>query len=261
MTIHVFAHCRNERAIAGFFARHYSTFADRITIFDDGSTDGTLEILAQYPKVRVVHIKMDGLDERALLELAHRTIAAHKDIDDVCMWPDMDEIIHCPNMRECISRYIASGYNVIRTMGVNMMGAPLPVDDGVSQLVDIYRTGVRAPVYSKPIIVTPDSGVRWSCGKHALANEHELRVMPDYKYYEPQEWRIKLLHYRFLTPDYCRERNARQFARSIAKETAWSCAPSYTGEHSPEWVQATMHKARDMVREDSHWYPPGEMDA
>lgn len=261
MKIHIFAHCRNESAICGFWARHYSAFADRITVFDDNSDDGTQAILAQYPKVEVIQLGSSGLDERAMLELAHSTVSVYRGIADIVMWPDMDEFLHHPKMRECLSRYLVSGYNVIRTLGMNMMGADLPADDGVSQLTDIYRTGVRAPVYSKPIIVTPESGVRWSHGKHALANEHELRVMPDYKHYEPEEWRIKLLHFRYLTPEYCRARNARQYARSTSKETAWSCSPTYRGEHSPEWVAATMRKARDVVSESAHWYPPGELDA
>lgn len=260
MKIHVFAHCRNECAMAGFFARHYSVFADRITIFDDSSDDGTQAILALYPKITVIPLKMDALDEHALLELAHSTIHAHSNLADWCIWPDMDEFLHAENIRERLARHQQVGHQVIRAVGFNMMSRELPEDDGVSQLTAVYRTGVRAPVYSKPIIVRPNAGAQWSRGKHSLDNEAVLSVSPFNDEYQPDPWRIKLLHYRFLNPSYCRERNARQYARSSDKSAAWSCAPDYHGEHSPDWVAATQHLARDVVNDDA-CYLPAPFDA
>lgn len=261
MILHAYCHVRNEKPICGFWLRHYAQFCTELHVFDDGSTDGTRELVSAHPKATLHDMPFTGLDENALIDLAHETIKGSTDRADYVMWPDVDEFLHHPEMLACLARFKSSGYNVVRTLGMNMMGAPLPADDGMSQLTDIYRTGVRAPVYSKPIIVAPDSGVRWSCGKHALANEAELRVMPDYKHYEPEYWRVRLLHYRYLDPQYCRERNARQYDRSTAKTTAWSCAPTHMGEHSHHWVAATMGKARDVVRDGAHWYPPGELDA
>lgn len=259
MRIWIFAHARNERAMCGFFARHYSAFADQIHIFDDGSDDGTQAILAQYPKVTVHPIQMGGLDEDGLLNLCQEKYPMARGHCDYAMWPDMDEFVHHPNILQVLAKHKAAGCDVVRTLGFNMMGAPLPADDGVSQITDIYRTGVRAPVYSKPIIFNPKRHITWSRGKHTV-HEEGLHVSPLYKEYQAEADCVKLLHYRYLTPEYCRERNAKQTARITCKHMGWAQRPDYDGEHSPSWVTRTMHLARDVVSPDA-CYLPGALDA
>lgn len=244
MIVHVYAHCRNEAALANFWARHYSAFADRITVFDDSSDDGTLEVLAKYPKVTVIPIAHNGLNEHAVLALAHEKVAKARDKCDWVMWPDLDEFIHHPDMVAALKRYHQSGYDVIRPLGFNMMGG-LP-SNVPGQLPDILRTGVMAPVYSKPIVVNPAAVIEWGLGKHTITRPG-TRINPWGDVYQPDPWRLRLLHYRFLNPEYCAARNARQYARSTSKEAAWTCTDTYTGEHSSQWVARTMRYAYDVV--------------
>jgi hypothetical protein len=254
----VFAHCRNERALAPYFVRHYSLFAERIIIFDDKSTDGTPEYLSKQPKVTVHPLEDDCLDEDKLLRLAYDVLPRAAGHADWCIWADMDEFVHHENMLEALQRH--EEHDAIMTLGFNMMGAPLPQDDGFSQLTDIYNTGVRAPVYSKPIIVRPDCLIRWSRGKHTIDN-NSVRMSPWPSEQIADPWTIKLLHYRYLTPEYTRLRNARQFERSISKNAAWSNSPEHKGEHSPEWCAATMKYARDVVDPKACYLEPGVTDA
>ena len=53
MTIHLYAICWNEIRLLRFFFRHYDSLVDRFVMFDDGSTDGTIEYLRGKPKVEV----------------------------------------------------------------------------------------------------------------------------------------------------------------------------------------------------------------
>lgn len=246
MKIWVFAHARNEISLIGWFLRHYSAFADQIHIFDDHSDDGTAEIISTHPKCVYHGIKMGGILEDELLNLARDQYPMARGKADFVMWPDIDEFIYHPDMRGCLEHHRAAGHQLVRTVGFNMMGRPLPADDGVSQLTDLYRTGVRAPIYSKAVVFSPEVPITWSRGKHHLI-EPRMRRSPEDHGYEPNPWRLKLLHYRYLTPEYTRERNRRQYERSIHKGAAWSCSPSHTGEHSPDWVSRTQHLARDVV--------------
>lgn len=256
MKVIAYCHVRNERAIMGYWLRHYAQFSEHMHVFDDCSTDGTRELVQAHPKATLHDLPFTGLDETALLDLALFEMQLQSGKSDWCIWADVDEFVHADNIRERLRQLRACGYPFCRTVGFNMTSKPLPADDGVSHLTDIYRTGVRAPVYSKPIIVNPSAGVRWSRGKHTMENADCLEGVPWHDEYKPDPLRIKLLHYRFLNPQYCRERNARQYARSVSKETAWTCAPDYTGEHSPEWVEKIMHLARDVVRDDACYLPP-----
>lgn len=256
MKVWVFCHCRNEREIMPYFIRHYAAFAEWIHVFDDMSEDGTPAIVARHPQTVLHTWPTDGLREDELLTLAYDNYPLAAGKADYAIWVDVDEFVYHPRILECLEAYKAEGFDVIRTLGFNMMGAPLPPDDGTSQLTDIYRTGVRAPVYSKPIIFNPEKRVRWSAGKHEFAFNHGLKIAPRFDECVPHPYVPRLLHYRYLTPEYTRERNARQYSRSVQKGAAWSNAPDHTGEHSPTWVAATMSKARDVVRDDACYLAP-----
>lgn len=43
----------HERPVLPFFFRHYDSWVDRYFIYDDGSTDGTLDALARHPRVTI----------------------------------------------------------------------------------------------------------------------------------------------------------------------------------------------------------------
>jgi Glycosyl transferase family 2 len=245
----VFCHARNEAAWMPFFLRHYSSFAEQIHVFDDGSTDGTRAIVQAHPKAVLHDIPFTGLDELALLDLAYHEYPKAINHADLVMWPDVDEFIYHPDIITALKRHLQSGYDCVRPLGFNMMGS-VPVDDGHSQIWELLRTGIRAEVYSKPVIFRPECGIRWAPGKHKLADPKPRRA-PEEDPTASNPWRIKLLHYRYLTEEYTRIRSARQYDRSTSKGTAWGCAPEYTGEHSAAWVTRVLPFAYDVVADDA----------
>lgn len=253
----VFAHCKNEAEILPFFLRHYSAFSDQIHIFDDCSDDGTVELLKAHPKVVYHPINMGGIDEDALLQLAYDNYPLALDHADYVMWPDMDEFIYHPRMLDCLAHFKDLGYDACRTLGFNMMGDGLPVDDGKSQIWQLMPMGVRAPVYSKPVIFNPKCRIGWSRGKHSLACPG-MSISPWENEYKPHPWRLRLLHYRYLGLEYTTKRNARQYARSVEKGAAWSNAPDREGEHTPQWAHDAQRLAYDVTCDDACYRPPGQ---
>ena len=45
--IHLYTLCWNDRRMLPHFFRHYSFLVDRFFVFDNGSTDGSLQLLAE----------------------------------------------------------------------------------------------------------------------------------------------------------------------------------------------------------------------
>jgi len=232
MKIWIMTICRNEERMLPHYLAHYSTFADRILVWDDKSTDNTRSILSASPLVELRDWPFDtGIDDETFLNFSYAAYRTARGRADWIMWVDVDELIYHPNMRHMLER--ADGLEVIRTCGFNMIGdgTGIPQFDG-RQIYDRFPLGVRAPVYSKPVVFRPHIDIKWNRGKHAL--EH-------FKPRVSSNCLLKLLHFRYLGYDYAKARNANNYSRvgihDGDKGCAWTCAPDYNGEHSAEWTK------------------------
>lgn len=245
MKILVFSLTFNNADILPFWLRHYSTFADEISVWDDHSTDTTRRILSANPKV----ILRDwphrtGIDEDAFLAHWQEWYPKARGHFDWVMIVDPDEFIHANYIKTVLQYEADKGTEVIKPSGYNMVGDGIPLDDG-RQIYDINPMGVAAPVYSKPVIFRPQIAINWIRGKHDL--EHCKPIVN-------AEAGFKLLHYRYLGADYTRAKNAKNYARcgltTGDKGAAWSCSPGYDGvdkEHSPAWAEAVKSKAVNVM--------------
>lgn len=245
----ILATCRNEAHLIPFFVRHYSTFADNIVIWDDKSDDGSRELLAACPKVILKEWGHDnGLDDHWAHEFWYRTIPEFSGQADWIMLVDMDEFVLADDPQAALAAI--ADYEVGTTAGFQMVGDAFPVDDGASQIYDIHRSGIVAPIQSKAIIVRPSAKVGWNYGRHQLEN-CQATVSP-----RPY---FKLLHYRFIGRDYTASRNGRNYDRcglkSGEKGFAWSCSPTWKGEHSAEWADSIRTHGFDVVSMPIDSYP------
>lgn len=239
MTIWTFTICRNSADLVRFWLRHYDRIADVMFVWDDNSTDGTKEILQEHRKVVCLKWPYDtGIDEDRFLQFAYEQYPNAEGCADWVMWVDMDEFIYHPQLTDMIQDVDSSGYNVIRPDGFNMMHDGIPHDDG-RQIWEVCNTGVAAPVYSKPVIFKPSSGVRWNRGKHEL--EHcQVKLA--------EGTGIKLLHYRYLGYEYTKQRNLNNYSRVPGdKAAAWTCNPDWHGEHSPDWAAQALKLAKPII--------------
>lgn len=230
--------CWNEREMLPFYLRHYEQHADEIIIYDDASDDGSRVLACCCPIVQLRDWPFpSGLHDDQMMSLWQTAMQeAQQEGVDWVAFPDIDEILwRRDGLRHACEIANARGDEVIASEGWNMVGDGLPADDGTSQVYELLQTGVRAPVYSKPIIVKPGSKVSWNRGRHALENcAPRMSKNP----------LVKLLHYRYLGHDYTARRNARNYERVGAdKGCAWSNAPDYHGEHSAQWAEGAKSHA------------------
>ncbi len=252
MKVCILTTTHNEASIAPWFLRYYETFADNIIVFDDNSTDGTKQIFGAHPKVELHNWPGDnGIDEDYKLDWSYRCKREQVGHCDWLMIVDADEFIYTPykwspeEMLKILKEELDRGTEVIQTAGYNMMHPlnsphwdipmiehhPKPV-----QLPDLIPNGVYAPIYSKPIVIRPETNLDWNRGKHALNPDLPVKLT--------MKARLKLLHFRYLSPQYTKQRNARNWSRcgfrTGDKGAAWSCDPkrdSEKTEHSIKWTK------------------------
>jgi hypothetical protein len=241
LRIWVYTHCRNERLMMPYFLRHYCSFADRVTVFDDKSSDGTRDIVAAEPRA----ILRDwpgalGLDDIEFCELFPQLYAEAAGNADWVMWVDADEFIYHPDIRAALGK-VGGLYDIVRPSGWSMISEKPPGTQG--QIYDELKMGINADgAYDKPCVFVPRCAPNWTVGRHSLSVPSQELSVPS----------IKLLHYRWLGVDYVRERNARNFARQSDRakqhKLGWTCRPDWQGDHSHGWVERVLkHKLAKQV--------------
>jgi hypothetical protein len=156
--VHLYTVCWNEAEMLGFFFRHYDRWVDRYVVFDDGSDDGTLEILHAHPRVEV----------RAFPRHADSFVHAHTHLNNtawnesrgVADWvvlADVDELLAHPRLpiRDYLAAQRAAGVTLIPGLGFGMVADDLPPDTG--QLEDAVRTGRPRAAFNKIGVFDPDA--------------------------------------------------------------------------------------------------------
>lgn len=188
-SVHIHSIMFNEEYILPFFLDYYSSFADKIFIHDDHSTDSTAEIAKSYPKVTLIPYAHNGLVESEFsqtLEDSYKKYSRGK--ADWVMCVDADEFIDkdLPDVRGV----------VLRTKGYTMIGA-------TGKLADCNP--IRTRSYDKPVVFDPELDVKFGDGRHTVN-----LPLTDSK--------LKLLHYKYLSRDSYLKRAEESYPRIMDEE-------------------------------------------
>jgi hypothetical protein len=194
VSTHLYTVSLNEADMLGFFFRHYDSWVDRYYVYDDGSTDGTLDILKAHP--RVVLRKFDRVHPDSFVD-SHRVMQneSWKQSRDGADWivvTAIDEHLHCPNwtMRDYLDLCAAKGVTCIPALGYNMIAEEFPAPGGL--LCETHTRGAADPIMCKlslfdPVAVSETGFVH---GRHAAAPMGRIRY--------PGQDELRLLHYKNL---------------------------------------------------------------
>jgi hypothetical protein len=156
VSIHLYAACWNEERIIPFFLRHYEPLVDRIVIYDDGSTDRSIELLNASPKVEVRSFKRAAesyLDAHLVLfESCWQESRGRADW--VCL-VDLDEFLFHPDCHHYLAAQKAAGVTIIKAVGYDMVSEDFP--PAGAALATILTRGQRAHTLDKTALFAPDA--------------------------------------------------------------------------------------------------------
>jgi|3_EtaG_2_1085321.scaffolds.fasta_scaffold17394_4 glycosyltransferase involved in cell wall biosynthesis len=204
MIIHVYSIVRNDEYILPYLLRHYETFADKIFIIDDHSTDSTREIAKTHPKVECLPFTYDrGMNEDDFNECFEESYKEYsRNVADWVMCVDSDEFIYHPAIREVLEKKHKEGARALKTIGYMMVSEEKPNKNG--QIYDECKMGVKFRGYDKPVVFNPSIDVKLGHGRHSIK-------LPDNK--KTVRSSLKLLHYRYLSREYFIERSEHLYER------------------------------------------------
>ncbi len=180
--VHLYTVCWDEADMLGFFFRHYDAWVDRYVIYDDGSTDGSREILRAHPKVELRDFPRSDADS---FVLSHRTIQneAWKESRHKADWivvTAIDEHLHVPGrvMADYLFEQADRGVTLIPALGFDLNHAEMPDDAGL--LVERVTRGRPRLAFNKLSIFKPEAlrETGFGPGRHAAVPEGDLVLPP-----------------------------------------------------------------------------------
>ncbi len=194
MSIHLYAACWNEERVVPFFLQHYEPLVDRIVIYDDRSTDRSVELLRASPKVEIRPFRRDA---ESYLD-AHLTLfetcwqESRGCADWVCL-VDLDEFLFQPDWHHYLAAQKDAGVTIIQALGYEMVSEIFP--PAGAALADNLTRGYRDLHLDKTGLFAPDAieKINHSVGRHRCAPVGRL---------VPADYCMQLRHYKTLGLDY-----------------------------------------------------------
>ena len=246
MTVHLYAICWNEMRMLEYFFRHYDQFVDRFVLFDDGSTDGTIEYARARPNVEVRPFPRSVADSFVLSQqaLQNECWKESRGAADWVIVTAIDEHIHHPDLKRYLEECSHRGVTYIPALGFSMVSESFP---GPHEHLARTRTiGAPDAMFSKLRIFDPDAieEVHFAIGGHG-ASVTGRRVLPDRD-------ELLLLHYKDLGVEYVRERHRALGERLLPVdiENKWGYQYFFTVERAAARVQKLGAKAIDVSSGD-----------
>lgn len=217
MKVHVYTLCWNEEIILPYFLKHYETIAEKIIVYDNMSTDSSLDILKAHPKVEMRSFSSNN----EFRDDMHRDIKNNcwKEARGKADWVivvDTDEFIYHVDLYGFFKNHLLKGTTLFKPKGYMMVSEKLPTTKGM--IYEEIKTGVPQEFSSKPVVFNPNKieEINFSAGAHSCEPTGEVNL------YE-SSGDLKLLHYKVLSLDYLltRSRQCKERLSDINKQNNW----------------------------------------
>lgn len=205
--VHLYATCWNEIRLLGFFFRHYDSIVQKYVIFDEGSTDGSVDFLRGHPKVelrRLVRNEQESfvISERQLFNNCWKESRGFRGgpVADWVIICNIDEHLVHPHLCGYLSECLNAGITAIPALGYQMLAENFPQSD--EHLCKTQKNGLTDPTDCKLIVFSPTAlqEINYSDGGHS--------AQPVGRVVLPARDELMLQNYQILGIDYTLERFA-----------------------------------------------------
>jgi hypothetical protein len=247
MIIDLYTWSWNDEDRLGFLFTHYDRLVRRYVIYDDGSDDGTLEILRANPKVEIRPIRFMGSGDSFILSVMPTIQACWKESRGTADWvivTEIDEHLWHPDLEAYLEACRSAGITMIPALGYQMIDEVFP--PAGAWLCKVATMGAPWDRMSKVNIFAPDAieEINYTLGRH-IAHATGRVVAPDRD-------ELMLLHYKYLDFEHTYARHQAMHARLQPADLAnnWAFRWAYSREKLREDWAAFASRAVDVSRPD-----------
>jgi FkbM family methyltransferase len=193
---HLYTLCWNDKRMLPHFFRHYSPLVDRFFIFDNGSTDGSVEALTGDERVRLSHFRTHSESfADTELQLSEEIWKNSRGSADWVFVVDMDEHVYHEDLPSYLRLCQERSVTAIKALGYEMVADTFP--NTTQRLCDIVTRGVRCPeLHDKLVLFDPSAITRtnFAHGRHSASPEGRVEW--------PALAEVLLLHFKKLGLEY-----------------------------------------------------------
>lgn len=241
--VDVYAICWNEERMLPYFLRHYGSFARRIVLFDNYSTDSSPSIANQHGKVELRRFGSPSAvcGEAERMPIRETAWQESRGNADWVMVVDCDEFIWHPCLLTYLQACRRRSVTVPRPLGFEMVSSDFPA--GVGQIYQQVRSGVPGPLMNKWLLFDPNAieAMHFSPGCHHASPTGNV-VFDD----DPE---LKLLHFKYLGIEYVSARYQQLARRRTAQDHRMGLNHHYlrSRDELAAWLGQALAEAQDVI--------------
>ena len=182
--------CKNEEDIIPWCIQYWSRIADKVIVYDNHSTDSSVELLSKYDWIEIRTFDSDGQDDVLQKEVKERAYLEFKDECSILIISDMDEVFYFNDFKAVGSVLIDEGYNCMVTPIYSLCEDEKPIYDDSKLLHQICNKFYKQKMnhmqgfeeYSKISIFNTKitDKVNMSPGQHYVNTVPSMRIMLTY---------------------------------------------------------------------------------
>lgn len=201
MKIHAYVICKNEELIMPHLLNYYSKFCQKITFYDNESTDNTINIINEFKgcETEIITYSTNGeIRDDIYVQIKN---SCWKNVDaDFVIVIDSDEFLYHDNLLDFLTN---NKFDVYYPTGYNMISNYFP-DDYTKLITEQVTLGEYCKNYSKSVIFNPKTikDINYGIGAH----ESNPIGYSDIQIYNGDD--LKLLHYKNLGFEYRYNKNS-----------------------------------------------------
>lgn len=192
-TFYVIAVCWNESNVLNYFLDHYS-FAKKIIIFDNMSTDNSVQIMKQYKNVEICYYNTnEQIRDDIYLEIKNHSWKQYRNECDWFIIVDIDEFIYHPLGIPNYVKTLPNNVAILQCFGFEMF-CPNYMETLGNTLLDKSKIGMPGNKLNKFSLVNSKlvQEINYLPGCHEAYPKTNGIIYNDYNF--------KLLHYKFIFP-------------------------------------------------------------
>jgi hypothetical protein len=179
MKVDVYTFCYNEMVILPFLVDYWKKYADHVYIYDNGSTDGSIEFLEKFDWITVRTYETEGgKDNSKMKEIRNEFWKDSRGKADLVVVCDTDEVLCGKNLRESLQKMLDEECTICKPIWYTFVSETKPVYETGKLLHENYPLAMLDK--GKVLILDPNKITESGYGIGA----HTCSPKGDVKYYE-----------------------------------------------------------------------------